>query len=155
MIINSHKLCQKGTSHWCFVYHFCPDDRVAADHENFSLEIKIPPHDFEPVKFLDAVLSPPLAHFVHWCPDQQVRPAEGLPSILSFVHTMWPITVSQISALWTLNCLFSSTSAILIFAYARSAWIKRSYRQHTEHDIVRRRTVWPPVFESMNLLIDC
>ncbi len=50
--------------HWCFVYHFCPDDRVAPYHEKCSSEFKIPPLDFEPVKYLDAVLSPYLVHFL-------------------------------------------------------------------------------------------
>ena len=40
MTINAHKLCKKGTLHWCFVYHLCPNDRVAAYHEKCSLESK-------------------------------------------------------------------------------------------------------------------
>ncbi len=67
MIINTHKLCKKGTFHWCFVCHFCPNDRVAAYHEKCGLEFKIPFNHFEPVKHLDAVLSPYLAHFL-WHP---------------------------------------------------------------------------------------
>ncbi len=69
--------------HWCFVYHCCPDNRVAAYHEKCIIES--PPHDFEPAKHLDAVLSPSLGHFVHCCPDPQAGPAEGPPSMLSFV----------------------------------------------------------------------
>ena len=64
MIINTHKLCKKGTLHWCFMYHFCPDDRVAAYHEKCGLEFKIPFNHFEPVKHLNAVLSPHLAHLL-------------------------------------------------------------------------------------------
>ncbi len=41
MIINTHKLCKKGTLYWCSVYHFCPNDRVAAYHEKCGLEFKI------------------------------------------------------------------------------------------------------------------
>ncbi len=55
--MNTHKLCKKGTLHWCFAYHFCPNNRVAALHEKCSLEFKIPPlNHFESVKYLDAVL---------------------------------------------------------------------------------------------------
>ncbi len=64
MIINTHKLCQKGTLHWCFIYHFCFNDRVVAYHEKCSLEFKIPLNHFESVKYLNAVLSPYLAHFL-------------------------------------------------------------------------------------------
>ncbi len=38
MVTNAHRPCKKGTSHWCFVYHCGPDDRVAAYHEKCSIE---------------------------------------------------------------------------------------------------------------------
>ena len=93
MIINTHKLCKKGTLHWCFLYHFCPNDRVAAYHEKCSLEFKIPPQSFwisqiSWCSFATLLGTLSLAHFVHCCPDQQARPAEGLPSRLSLIFVL-------------------------------------------------------------------
>ncbi len=90
MTINTHKLCQKRTLHWCSVYHFCPDDRVAAYHEKCSFEFKIPPQSFwisqiSWSSFVTPLGTLSLAHFMHCCPDQQARRAEDLPSVLSFV----------------------------------------------------------------------
>ncbi len=78
MIINTHKLCKKGTLHWCFVYHFSPNNRVAAYHGKCSLKFKIPPQSFwisqiSWCSFVTLLGTLSFAHFVYCCPDQQAH----------------------------------------------------------------------------------